>query len=92
MGTWGSGIFDNDPASDVLDEFRELIEDGVESKTATSQIMRTFAYRLDDPDEGPAFWTGLDVIQAGLGRLEAARKPLEVCKRPAYQVASDLGK
>lgn len=70
MGTWGPGIFSNDTASDVRDEFRELIEDGVEPDKATAQILRNFAHRLDDPDEGPAFWTGLAAIQARLGRLQ----------------------
>ena len=70
MGTWGPGIFGNDTASDVRDEFRELIEDGVEPDKATAQILRNFAHRLDDPDEGPAFWTGLAAIQARLGRLQ----------------------
>lgn len=74
MGTWGPGIFSNDTAADVRDEFRELIEDGVEPGSASAQILRSFAHRLDDPDEGPAFWTGLAAVQARLGLLQPAVK------------------
>ena len=83
MGTWGPGIFSNDTAADVRDEFRELIEDGVEPATATAQILQNFAHRLDDPDGGPAFWTGLAAAQARLGRLQASVKDraLEVIEK-----------
>jgi hypothetical protein len=71
MGTWGAGIFDNDLASDVRGEYRELLEDGTSDLEATKAILRSFAYALNPDDEG-CFWTGFAAAQVQLGRLEPA--------------------
>ena len=70
MGTWGTGIFSNDLASDVRGEYRELLEDGVPDAEATQEVLRRFAHAGTDPDNRVCFWTGLAATQMQLGRLE----------------------
>jgi hypothetical protein len=70
MGTWGTGVFDNDLASDVRGEYRELLEDGTADAAATQEVLRSFAHAADDPDNGACFWTGLAATQMQLGRLD----------------------
>jgi|SRR5712691_595492 len=72
MGTWGTGVFDNDLASDVRGEYRELLEDGTADAEATHVVLSSFAYAVDDPDNGACFWTGLAATQMQLGRLDPA--------------------
>jgi hypothetical protein len=69
MGTWGTPIFSDDTASDVRDEFRELIGEGLSTEQATDKLVSEYAPSLDDPDDGPPFWLGLAVTQWKCGRL-----------------------
>ncbi len=69
MGTWGTGVFDNDLASDVRGEYQELLEDGTDDAAATQEVLRSFAHAVDDPDNSACFWTGLAATQMQLGRL-----------------------
>ena len=69
MGTWGTAIFSDDTASDVRDEYRDLIGEGLSTEQATDKLLRHYAPSLDDPDDGPPFWLGLAVTQWKCGRL-----------------------
>ena len=55
MGTWGTAIFSDDTASDVRDEFRDLIGKGLSAEQATNKLLKENAPSLDDPDDGPPF-------------------------------------
>ncbi len=72
MGSWGTGVFGNDLASDVRGEYRELLEDGLADAEALQKVLRSFAHAVDDPDNGTCFWTGLAAAQMELGRLDPA--------------------
>ena len=72
MGSWSTGVFGNDLASDVRGEYRELLEDGTPDAEALQKVLRSFAHAVDDPDNGTCFWTGLAAVQMELGRLDPA--------------------
>jgi hypothetical protein len=72
MGSWNTGVFGNDLASDVRGEYRELLEDGTLDAEALQQVLRNFAHDMDDPDNGTCFWTGLAAAQMEVGRLDPA--------------------
>src|SRR5215469_8820606 len=69
MGVWGTGIFSDDNASDLRDEYRKLIGDGVASSDATDRLSAQWAPQ-GDPDLEPVFWLALAVTQWSCGRLE----------------------
>jgi hypothetical protein len=70
MGSWSTGVFGNDLASGVREEYRALLEDGAPAAEALQKVLRSFADDLDDPDNGTCFWTGLAGAQVELGRLD----------------------
>jgi hypothetical protein len=70
MGSWSTGVFGNDLASDVRGEYRELLEDGTPDSESLHKVLQSFAYVVDDPDNGTCFWTGLAAAQMELGRLD----------------------
>ncbi len=72
MGSWSTGVFGNDLASDVRGDYRELLEDGAPDAEALQAVLRSFAHDADDPDNGTCFWTGLAAAQMELGRLDPA--------------------
>ena len=69
MGVWGSGIFADDNASDLREEYRKLIGDGVAGPAATDRLIEEWAPHKDT-DLAPVFWIALAVTQWNCGRLE----------------------
>lgn len=70
MGTWGTGLFSDDTACDVRDEYLELIGDGLSGPEATEQLIEGWRDLLTDPDVAPVFWLVLADTQWRCGRLE----------------------
>lgn len=68
MGAWGPGLFSDDTACDVRDEYRDLVGRGASGPEATRQLIEDY-YPGDSPDD-TAFWLGLAATQWKLGRLE----------------------
>jgi hypothetical protein len=52
MGTWGTGLFEDDLALDIKDMFKELIKDGQTVQEAISTVLEEFEDALEDFDEG----------------------------------------
>src|SRR5437899_11658777 len=69
MGVWGSGIFADDNASDLREEYRKLIGDGVAGPAATDRLIEEWAPHKDT-DLAPVFWIALAVTEWNCGRLE----------------------
>jgi len=68
MGTWGTGIFDDDTTCDVRGHYRMALRAGVPGPEATDQILRAYAPGPDPFDT--RVWLGLAATQTQLGRLE----------------------
>ena len=73
MGTWGTAIFSDDTASDVRDDYRELVGKGLSGTEATDRLIREWG---DHPDDAPVFWLALAVTQWRCGRLEQRVKDM----------------
>jgi hypothetical protein len=81
VGTWGPGIFSDDVAADVREEFRDLIADGLTPAQATERLKGDYDGELD-PDEVPVFLLALAATQWKTGHvvpavIEQARAALE---------------
>ncbi len=53
MGAWGTAIFSDDTASDVRDDYRDHVGDGLSGIEATDRLLNEWLDTLPDPDEGP---------------------------------------
>ncbi len=69
MGAWGTGIFSDDNAADLRDDYRDLIGEGVPGPEATDRLIAQWSPR-GDPDIEPVFWLALALTQWNCGRLE----------------------
>ena len=69
MGAWGTAIFSEDSASDVRDEWREAILDGLSPEDATQRLLETFDDHLEEADTERLFWMALAAAQMETGRL-----------------------
>src|SRR4051794_41959830 len=69
LGAWGTAIFSDDSASDVRDEWREAILDGLSPEDATQRLLETFDDYLEEADTEMLFWMALAAAQMETGRL-----------------------
>ena len=80
MGTWGTAIFSDDLASDVRDDWRDLIAGGLSAQAATDEIAAQYREVLQDTEVRGVFWLALALTQHRAGRLqgEVLRQALAV--------------
>jgi hypothetical protein len=69
VGAAGAGIFDDDTACDVRDEYHELLQDQVDDREATRRTVDRFLRELD-ADERHLLWFALAAAQSQWGRLD----------------------
>jgi hypothetical protein len=83
MGTWGTGLYSDDTACDVRDDYKGILGDGISEPEATERLIEQWRDALSDPDSAPVFWLALADVQSNLGRLQ------EKVKREALAVIED---
>lgn len=72
MGAWGYGIFDDDNASDIRDDFEEYIEEGLSITEATQKILEEYQEIIEeDEDDGPTVYLALASLQMEHRELQA---------------------
>ena len=69
MGAWGAGLYANDTALDVKDEFEKLFNDGKSVQEITDGLTAEFESIMDCADEAPLFWLALADTQWKFGVL-----------------------
>ena len=69
MGAWGAGLYENDTALDVKDEFEKLFNDGKGVQEITDGLTAEFESIMDCADEAPLFWFALADTQWKFGVL-----------------------
>jgi len=70
MGTWGTGLYSDDLAADLRDDFRGYIGEGLSPTAAVDRLMSEYASSLGDSHEEPVFWLALADAGWKLGRLD----------------------
>ncbi len=70
MGTWGPALFSDDIASDLREDFRDAIADGLSPAAATEKILAEYHPDPADPPYAATVWLALAATQWKVGRLE----------------------
>ena len=68
MGAWGVGIFGNDAADDVREDFRDLIATGLTADQATARLRKEHAVEQMGVDAND-FWLALAATQHKVGHV-----------------------
>jgi len=88
MGIWGPAIMSNDIASDLRDEWKELLGDGVSPEKVSSLMIQAAIDdgTFDNFEEEYCFWLSFALIQWKTGRLQpkVKQKALELLKAKEY--------
>lgn len=69
MGTWGTGIFQNDVADGVRTDYKNKLRIGKSDVEALDEIINENIAFINDDDDKFDFWFGLASIMFDLGRL-----------------------
>lgn len=70
MGTWGTGLFDDDTTSDARSAFADGISDGLSASEIRESILDEYAEDPSDPASDTGLWLALAVLQSEHGILE----------------------
>ena len=70
MGVWGAGVFQDDTAADIREEYRDHIGNGLSGPEATARILQGYASSLADAEGAGVVWLALAAAQSQCGRLE----------------------
>ena len=78
MGTWNVGIFQNDIADDVKDEYIDCLREGLSDEEADKKVIKNNLDIINlESYDSVEFWLGLAMIEWKYGRLQEYTK-----KRP----------
>ena len=70
MGTWGTGIFDDDLTCDVRDTFQDVLSRGGSVEAATAEVLSTFGDDvIGDSEDEPKLWLALAAAQLDAGMV-----------------------
>lgn len=80
MGSWGTGLFQNDIAEDVKTVYVNKLKIGKSDEEALQEIIAENSNLIQDTDDSIDFWLGLASIMYDFGRLseEVKAKALEI--------------
>lgn len=70
MGAWGTGLYSDDIACEVRDDYKDILGNGIFEPEATKHLIKQWRSELLDPDVAPVFWLTLADVQWNLGRLQ----------------------
>src|SRR5262249_47710628 len=68
VGTWGTALYSDDLASDLRNDFRGLIGQGLSSNEALDRLSSEYSSLLADADSAPVFWLAVADTAWRLGR------------------------
>ena len=74
MSAYGAGLFHDDVAVDVRDEYLALLASGATDAAAFRTMLLEWKASIADYDDGPVFWLALAATQWEYGRLHPRSK------------------
>lgn len=76
MGTWGTGLYQDDTTCDVKEEYLNLLKIGTEPEEAMEEMIINWEDCIEDVEEGPLFWFALAETQWRYGLLDKKVKEI----------------
>jgi hypothetical protein len=70
MGVSSTGLFADDVACEIRDDYIARLRSGLTGRQATKELLADRSEELADDDDGPVIWLALAVTQWKYGRLE----------------------
>jgi len=83
MGTWGTGLYQNDITCDVRDSYMEYLREQLSNHEAYIKVIEKYSECIGDEEDEPLLWFALAETQWKVGRLlpEVKAKAIEWMER-----------
>lgn len=69
MGTWGTGLYQDDDTCDIKEEYLNYLRIGKTNEEALQEVISDNEEMIKDDETGPLFWLALADTQWKYGRL-----------------------
>ena len=69
MGAWGIGLYQDDVAEDVREDYKSYLREGLNNEQAYEKIFIQYKEVINDSEDGPIFWFALADTMWELGKL-----------------------
>ncbi|MGA9226393.1 MAG: MarR family transcriptional regulator [Mesobacillus sp.] len=78
MGAWGTGLWEDDLACDIQDEWNELLDEGMSPRKAAKIILKSWLEELEDYDDELERQPDESILYISLAALQMRHRALTV--------------
>ena len=69
MAAWGTGLYQDDIAEDVRDDYKKYFKEGLNNEEVYNEMLQRYENEINDVQDGPVFWFALADTMWRLGKL-----------------------
>jgi Fe-S-cluster formation regulator IscX/YfhJ len=78
MGAWGTGLWEDDLACDIQDEWNELLDEGMSPRKAAKIILKSWLEELEDYDDDMERQPDESILYISLAALQMRHRALTI--------------
>lgn len=78
MGAWGTGLWEDDLACDIQDEWNELLDEGMSPRKAAKIILKSWLEELEDYDDDLERQPDESILYISLAALQMRHRALTI--------------
>jgi hypothetical protein len=78
MGAWGTGLWEDDLACDIQDEWNDLLDEGISPRKASKMILESWLEELEDYEDARQRQSDESILYISLAALQMRHKALTI--------------
>ncbi|MEH7884159.1 MarR family transcriptional regulator [Bacillus sp. JJ1609] len=78
MGAWGTGLWEDDLACDIQDEWNDLLDEGMSPRKAAKIILKSWLEELEDYDDDIERQPDESILYISLAALQMRHRALTI--------------
>jgi len=87
MGAWGTGLWEDDLACDIQDEWNDLLDEGMSPRKAAKTILKSWLEELEDYDDDMERQPDESILYISLAALQMRHRALTIAiKKKAIEL------
>lgn len=91
MGAWGTGLWEDDLACDIQDEWNDLLDEGFSPRKATNVILKSWLEELEDYEDEMERQPDESILYISLAALQMRHKALTIAVKKKAIMLIDKG-
>lgn len=91
MGAWGTGLWEDDLACDIQDEWNDLLDEGISPRKATNIILKSWLEEFEDYEDEKQSQSDRSILYISLAALQMRHKALTIAIKKKAIMLIDKG-